>query len=140
MNQRGQATVLVLGMTMVVFGIVGVAVDGTKAFIARRSLQTMADAAALAGAGELDADRYYMSRGRAAVIDPDAAASAARRWLRFRGLQADADVHVADETVTVTLRGEVPTLFLRVVGVDRLPVAVQAASSPSSSAQAESRR
>lgn len=123
---------LVLGMTMVVFGIAGVAVDGTKAFIARRTLQSAADAAALAGAGELDTGRYYASRGRAVIVDPNGAASAARRWLALRGLQAKAAVQVTEDRVTVTLRGEVPTLFLRVVGVDRLPVAAQAASSPSS--------
>lgn len=129
-NQRGQATILVLGMVMVVFGIVGVAVDGTKAFVARRTLQSTADAAALAAASELDTDRYYASRGRAVVLDEVAAVAAVHRWLEMRGLRAEGAARVEEGAVLVTLRASVPTLFLRVVGVDALPVAVEAASAP----------
>ena len=129
-DQRGQATILVLGMTMVVFGIVGVVIDGTKGFIARRTLQSTADAAAMAGAAELDTARYYASKGRTIILDPRAADAAARRWLDLRGLRADGAVRVADRRIVVTLRASVPTLFLRVIGVDELPVAVEAASAP----------
>jgi hypothetical protein len=55
-DERGQIAVLALGLALVVFAIAGLAVDGTRAFLARRSLQNLADAAALAGAGELDTD------------------------------------------------------------------------------------
>ena len=129
-NQRGQATILVLGMTMLVLGVVGLAVDGTKAFIYRRTLQTAADAAALAGAGELDVSKYYSSRGRAIALDPGEAGYAARRWLTLRGLEARTSVSVEENMVTVRIRGEVPTLFLRIIGLERVPVAVEAASSP----------
>ena len=127
-GERGQATVLVLGMTMVVFGIVGISVDGTRAFIHRRTLQSAADAAALAGAGELDASRYYASRGRAVTLDPASAEGTAYRYLRLRGLEARSRVEVVGDRVVVTLRSAIPTLFLRVVGVGKLPVAAEAAS------------
>ena len=133
MNRRteeGQATVLVLGMTMVVMGVLGVSVDGTKAFIHRRTLQSAADAAALAGASELDAVRYYSSKGRTVSLDPSAARAAALRWLTLRGLQVRATVRVEGDAVTVTLRDRVPTLFLRMIGLDEVPVAVEAASIP----------
>lgn len=66
---------------MLVFATSGLAIDGTRAFLYRRTLQSAADAAALAGAGELDATRYYASKGRAVRIDPRAAEEVARRWL-----------------------------------------------------------
>lgn len=129
-SEHGQATVLVLGLTLVVFGVIGLAVDGTKAFIYHRTLQSAADAAALAGAGELDAIRYYASKGREVRVDEAAAGAAARRWLALRGLQAQVAVEADADRVTVRLRSEVPTLFLRIIGLDEVPVAVEAASAP----------
>lgn len=115
---------------MVVFGVVGLAVDGTKAFIFRRTLQSAADAAALAGGGELDATRYYSTRGRTVRLDPRAADAAARKWLALRGLEAHTSVQASEERVTVTLRAKVATSFLRIIGLSSIPVAVEAASSP----------
>ena len=129
-GERGQATILVLGMTMLVFGVIGLAVDGTRAFIFRRTLQSAADAAALAGAGELDAVRYYASRGQKVRVDVAAASAAARKWLDLRGVKARSAVEAEGNRVTVRLRGEVPTLFLRILGLDEVPVAVEAASAP----------
>lgn len=129
-HENGQATILVLGMTMVVLGVLGLTVDGTKAFIYRRTLQSVADAAALAGASELDALRYYSSKGRVVRLDPTAAHSAALRWVKLRGMPARASVRVDEGSVVVTIRGTVPTLFLRVIGLEEVPVAVEAASAP----------
>jgi uncharacterized membrane protein len=129
-GQRGQATILVLGMAMIVFGVVGVATDGTRLFLFRRTMQSAADAAALAGAGELDTTRYYASKGRHIDLSPVAAESAATRWLQLRGLPTSQDVAVHDDVVRVTLRGKVDTLFLRIIGIGELPVAVEAASAP----------
>ena len=129
-DERGQITILVVGMVMIVFSVIGLTVDGTRAFLHRRTLQSAADAAALAGASELDRDRYYVSRGRAIQIDPDAARRAARRWLDLRSLPAEAGISASASRVTVTLRSEISTLFLRLVGVTRVPVAAEAASAP----------
>ena len=129
-EERGQITILVVGMVMVVFAVIGLTVDGTRAFLHRRTLQSAADAAALAGASELDRDQYYMSRGRTIRIDPDAARRAARRWLDLRSLPAEAGISATASRVIVTLRSEVSTFFLRLVGVTRVPVAAEAASAP----------
>jgi Flp pilus assembly protein TadG len=48
--QRGQAIVLVALMILVLFGFVGLAIDGGRAYLDRRQLQASADAAALAAA------------------------------------------------------------------------------------------
>jgi len=48
--QRGQAIVLVALVLTVLFGFVGLAVDGGRAYLDRRHLQGSVDAAALAAA------------------------------------------------------------------------------------------
>ena len=121
---------IVLGMTMVVLAVAGLAIDGTRAFLVRRTLQSAADAAALAGAGEIDRVNYYVSSGRRIRLDPHAARRAAARWLALRALQTDASVDASIDTVVVTLRGRVRTQFLRLIGIEEIPVAVEAASSP----------
>ncbi|HEY7875369.1 MAG TPA: pilus assembly protein TadG-related protein, partial [Actinomycetota bacterium] len=91
-NADGQAMVLVLGLALVCFAIAGLAVDGTRVFLARRTLQNAADAAATAGAGQVDAGVYYRTGGRRVVLDESSARSVASRWLARRGLQADAAI------------------------------------------------
>jgi uncharacterized membrane protein len=129
-DERGQTTVLVVGMSMVVFAVAGLAVDGTKAFLMRRTLQSAADAAALAGAGELDQGLLYSSGGRRLRLDPLSARLTAIRFLELRGLPGRADVSTTGERVVVRLRSEVSTSFLRIIGVGKLPVAVEAGSAP----------
>ncbi len=130
MNERGQVTVLVVGMAMVVFAVAGLAVDGTRAFIYRRTLQSAADAAALAAASELDKRAYYVTGGRRVVVDAARARSIAHRMLNDRGLGVAAAVEITRERATVVLRGRLDAMFLRVVGFDRIPVAVEAVAEP----------
>lgn len=125
-DEGGQATILVIGLSLVVFAIAGLAVDGTRAFLFRRSLQNSADAAALAAAAELDRAVYYGSGGTTAVLDESAARAAAGRWLEMRGLPLSAEVDVAPQRVEVVIRGRVPTTFLGLVGVGVIPVAARA--------------
>jgi len=42
-DETGQVIVLALGLTLVAFAVAGIAVDGTRVFLARRSLQNLAD-------------------------------------------------------------------------------------------------
>lgn len=129
-DQRGQTTIFVVGILMLVMSVIGLAVDGTRAFLYRRTLQSAADAAALAGASELNRDAYYASRGRTVRIESDSARSAAQRWLNLRSITAEAAISSSPTQVTVALRGEIPTLFLRLIGVTTVPVAAQADSAP----------
>ena len=128
--ESGQVTVLVLGMALVCFAIAGLAVDGTRVFLARRTLQNAADAAATAGAGELDTRAYYRSGGRNVTIDEDSARRTAARWLGRRGLSALMSITADARSVSVMLRDEVATSWLGLVGVSEIPVAVVARSRP----------
>jgi hypothetical protein len=129
-NQLGQVTVLVLGMALVTFAASGLAVDGTRAFLFRRTLQSSADAAALAGAGEIDRDIYYRSGGRVRTIDQGAARTAALEWIELRGIGARAAVSIESDRVVVVLRDEVPTMFLALIGIGSVPVAAEAVAEP----------
>ena len=130
-DERGQVTILVLGMALLAFAVAGLAVDGTRAWLYRRTLQNAADAAALAGAGELDRAAYYASGGRLIALDDGASERVAARWLSARGIEARASVASSEERVVVELRGEVPTSFLGLVGIRTLGVAVRADAAPS---------
>lgn len=130
MDERGQITVMVLGFVVVVMSVLGVAIDGTKAFIHRRTLQNAADAAALAAAGELDMRAYYSSGGSVVRLDPRAARGRATEWLSMRGIGAAADIHVDDASVSLVLRDTVPSGFLALLGISRLPLVVEAVAEP----------
>jgi Putative Flp pilus-assembly TadE/G-like len=129
-DDRGQVTILAIGLAMVVFAIAGLAVDGTRVFLVRRSLQNSADAAALAGAAELDTDAYYASGGNTLVLDQAAARRAASDWLARRDLPVEAQIATAPRRVEVLIRAETPTSFLGIVGVLTIPVAAAASAAP----------
>ena len=130
MNERGQTTVLVLGMALVAFAVAGLAVDGTRAWLFRRTLQNAADAAALAGTGELDRGAYYRSGGEAIRLEERASERTASRWLATRPIGAQAAVHATTARVTVELRGSVRTTFLSLAGIDTIAVGVRADAAP----------
>lgn len=129
-EEHGQATVFVIGMALVAFAVVAFVVDGTRAFLLRRTLQGAADAAALAGASQLDERAYYSSGGARVMIEPGAGRSAASELLTRRALGARAAISATPEGVTVVLRSEMPTAFLQVIGIGDVPVAAEAVAEP----------
>lgn len=129
-DESGQVALLVLGLALVAFAIGGVAVDGTRAFLLRRTMQNAADAAAVAAAGELHVSRYYASGGDDIGIDASSARRTALEWLGKRGVKARYGIAVQDDGVHIVLREELPTTFLGLVGVRSIPVAVEAAAAP----------
>jgi uncharacterized membrane protein len=129
-SESGQVTILIVGLALVCMAIAGIAVDGTRAVLYRRTLQSAADASALAGAAEIDRARYYSTGGTAVTLELDQARSAAERWLSARGLPARSVIDADASGVRVELRDEIPTTFLNVVGIRRLPVAVESVAEP----------
>jgi Putative Flp pilus-assembly TadE/G-like len=86
LTEQGQTTILVVGLALVVFAVAGLAVEGTRAFLFRRTMQNIADSSVLAAAGEIDQSRYYASGGRVLRLDPTQADETARQWLNRRGI------------------------------------------------------
>lgn len=129
-NQSGQAMLLVLGFAVLLFAVAGVAIDGARVFILRRGLQHAADAVALAAANELDVDTLYASDGGRTVVDRDRAVGIARSLIEERGFIADLDVQVRGRVVRAVVRSSLETSFLSLVGIEKLPVAAEAAAVP----------
>lgn len=128
-SQSGQVSVFVIGVALICFAIAGVAVDGTRAFLYRRTLQNAADAAALAGASEIDSRAYYSNREEV-VLDDAGARAAALEWLARRGLAVSADISATPVLVRVGLSARLNTTFLGLVGIADLPVAAEATAEP----------
>jgi Putative Flp pilus-assembly TadE/G-like len=129
-SESGQTAILTLGFAMLVFAVAGVAIDGTRAFLYRRTLQNAADASALAGAGELDTSVFYRSGGTISRLRPADARRVALEWLAKRGLRAQPSVVADDEGLEVELRGRVTTSFLSLIGLRHIPVATEARAEP----------
>ncbi len=128
--EDGQATIFVIGMALVALAVTAFSIEGTRAFLMRRTLQNAADGAALAGASELDRETYYSTGGSEALIDPVRGEAAVVSWLDRRGLDVQADLEMTPTRVSVELRTDLPTSFLNVIGIDSVPVAAEAEAEP----------
>jgi hypothetical protein len=121
---------MVLGLAIMSLAIAGLAVDGTRAFLLRRTLQNAADAASLAGAGEISRADYYGSGGGHIALEPEEAARSARDYLALRRIEASVSLDVSEDDVRLVLRGTSKTLFLALIGVSEVPVAVESNAAP----------
>jgi len=112
-SERGQGLVLGALALFVVAGFAALAIDVGQAMHERRELQKAADAAALAGAGELP-----FSAGDALAI--------AQEWAEKNGIDVAGELssvevtstHAPNDTITVQVERDVPYLFARVLGFD----------------------
>lgn len=129
-DESGQVLVLVVGLALVAFASAGLAVDGTRAFLLRRSLQNSADAAATAAASTIDEATIYSSGSVA--LDADRARLVALNMLQRRRLPqgTDLDLEVTVDGVSLGLTSRLPTSFLGLVGLDSVPVAVVSEAAP----------
>lgn len=125
-HQRGQAVVWVAVMLPFFLAIVGLAIDGGLVWNAERELQSVADGAARAGAEALDTDAYYASNGRTVALDPTAARQQATQYLAREVHGGTWSVAADGREVVVQVRRSVPTGFVRVIGIDAVPLAATA--------------
>lgn len=125
--RRGQALLWVALLLPVFLSVVGLALDGGIVFAARRQAQNAADAAARAGAQEIDIARYR-DTGEV-VLDDGWARYEARRYAAGLG-SPDASIGIAGNQVFVTVRREVPLSFLRLVGVASVRIEASAVAAP----------
>ena len=127
-DDRGSLSVLIIGYTTLAAVVIVLGVDLSKVFLARRALESAADAAALAGAQGADLSAIYnggaLGCGRSLPLDPARVPGLAERSvvdssaeLRtvFRTVDAPSTA-VEGSTVTVTLAGELAVPFGRVWG------------------------
>lgn len=106
--------------------IVGLAIDGGIVFSYRRELQNVADAAARAGAMQVDERVYRESAGATVALDVASAQQVAAQYLAARGAGFSGTVAVDSRRVVVQVSRDVPTSFLRVVGISAVRVSATA--------------
>lgn len=127
--RAGQALVWVVLMTPFFLAIVGLAIDGGLVFAARRELQNAADAAARAGAVEIDLDTLRATDGSSVVLDTRVATTAAAGYVSGPGIDG-ASVGASPGGITVSVRRAVPLSFLRLVGLDTVTIEATASAAP----------
>jgi uncharacterized membrane protein len=102
-REDGQILVLTLVMMLGLLAVLGLVADGGLVFARHRELQGVADAAARAGAAQLDEAVYRASNGRTAQLDPARARQAVRGYLQATGFDSHAQVSADANSVTVVL-------------------------------------
>lgn len=115
-DERGQATVFIIGLAVVLLMAIAVVVDASAAFLQRQGLDTVADGAALAGAdaGSRNLDALYGegvdSAGRLDQAEAVARAAVADHLRRtgahaaYPGLTVDVRFDPGEDAVIVSLR------------------------------------
>ena len=125
MARAGQALPLAGVLLVILLLVAGLVADAGHLLLARRSIQASADAAAHAGAQQVDvAELRATGQVR---IDGAAATSAARALLAAEGL-GDADIVVDTGQVEVVVRTTVPVTLLRLAPQVGEQVAIEAAA------------
>ncbi len=109
----GSILVLSLGFIIICILALGVVVDASSVFLARRSLQSQADAAALAGAQAIDLGAYYASGASQRIrLDPTRIRAAVERHVRRDpGDGRLRSVSLRDDVVLVTMSDRVRPPF-----------------------------
>ncbi|MGE0538771.1 MAG: pilus assembly protein TadG-related protein [Dehalococcoidia bacterium] len=115
--------VLVALMLTGLVAVVGLAADGGIVFAQRRDLQNVADAAALAGAMQLD-ERAYRESGTV-TLDAAVAEHVATQYLADTGDLAYT-VAASETGVEVQASRQASTSFLRVIGIDGVEISASA--------------
>lgn len=138
-GETGQALVWVAVMLPLFLAVVGLAVDAGTVFDARRSLQNVADSAARAGAMQIDQTVYRQSSGQTVLLDPGAARAAAGQYVASQGPGMAATISVGARTVVVQVSRDVPTGFLRLVGIGTVRITASAPATARYGISGESR-
>jgi Flp pilus assembly protein TadG len=121
-DDSGRVTPFVVVLTIALIAFAGLVLDAGMALSAKVQALDAAQAAARAGAQQLNLTAYRESN--IAELDPPRAEAAARGWLSAAGL--DGTVTATATTVTVTVRRSTRTQLLQLVGVRSLDVSATA--------------
>ncbi len=123
-NQSGTASLLIIGLAVVLLMMAAVVTDASAAYLQRQGLDTLADGAALtaADAGASGEEAYGAGLGDDLHLDPATARSAVLDYLRrvgayarYPGLTVDVVVDSTTQRVVVAVHAPV-RLPLRVPG------------------------
>jgi hypothetical protein len=119
-DDRGSATILVAATMLGLLCLVGLVADGGAKVRAIRRADVLAAEAARAGGQAIDLPAVIA--GGRPVADPTAARRAALTYLAANQATGTATVTESGRRVTVDVTTTSPTLFLGLIGIDRLTV------------------
>lgn len=122
----GQAIVWVAVMLPFFLSVIGLTIDGGIVFSARRELQNVADGAARAGAMQVDQRVYRETAGTKMVLSTQDARQVAATYVAGQSSQIQGLVGADPQQVTVRVQRQVPTSFLRLVGLNTVEIAATA--------------
>lgn len=129
-GEEGQILVLTVVVALALLAILGLVADGGLLFARHRELQAIADAAARAGAAQLDEATYRATGGRTAQLDPAQARAAAERHLRAAGFTGQTSVSASTSQVTIGLAETIRTPIFNNVGFSPIRLAVHTRAEP----------
>jgi Flp pilus assembly protein TadG len=129
-SEDGQILVLTVVVALALLAILGLVADGGLVLARHRELQGVADAAARAGAAELDEASYRTSNGRTAILNPTHAQAAAGRYLRTVRFSGQANIAASPTQVTIGLSEVVRPIIFSSVGIGPIRLAVHAVARP----------
>ncbi|MDG4803628.1 pilus assembly protein TadG-related protein [Micromonospora sp. WMMD980] len=125
-GDRGQITPWTVVATLIVLILAGLVFDFGTAMATKVSAYDTAQAAARAGAGQLDLTAHRLTG--AAQLDPAAASAAANTFLVQAGQSGAVSATTTEVTVTITTRHR--TQLLHLVGVTSVDVTATATATP----------
>lgn len=128
-DERGQVLPLVALFLLGLVAVAGLVADGGLVLVQRRDLQNAADAAAAAGAMQLDEVAYRASGGTDVLLDPSAAEQAAIASLMGED-GTDITVQADAARVEVGLSRQATTTFLRVLGIAQVEISARSSAEP----------
>ncbi len=130
-GEGGQAAVLILGMLLVVLGVGGLVLDGSRAILLRRSLQNALDSAVLAGAEQVSVAVWQSSGGTRMELDRTLALRAASEMFSTLAPSgASAHFEVRGSTVRGRGRARAGFFLFSLVGIPSYEVEAEASASP----------
>ena len=128
-DERGAATIFLIGMAIVLLVAAGLVIDGGLAINARMKVADDAEQAARAGADAIDLNA--LRNAGEVTIDPSLAHSNATDYLADLGYgSGQYNVTVAGDSVDVTVRDRVGTSLLELVNISNFDVQANASASP----------
>ena len=110
--------------------MIGLTIDAGQVFDARRRLQNIADAAARAGATQIDQQAYRASSGASVVLDTGKARQAAADYVIRQGKDVQGTVSADPGLVVVQLGRDAPTSFMRIVGINSVHITAGTTAAP----------
>lgn len=119
-GDAGSMSLLYCVAALCIFVVIGLVADGGGALNAAARADAVAQEAARAGGQQLDAGKAVP--GEEAVVDPDAAVSAAREYLEREGLTGTVEVSDDSTTLTVAVSSSYATRFSSLIGISSIGV------------------